>query len=221
MLQVYVKSGVLDRIDEDAIVGLLSMTLMAAVFNTQVSLAWILVHLYADADLLARAREEIASCPDLYDYESLSKLSFLNACIDESVRLHTMLPGNIVLRKAMRDVQLGNSVVEKGSVFWLYPNAVHHDESYFPQSSSFCPMRLLKGNQKHMESEFELVTFGHGKKRCLGERMARAQILAFLAQILPTIDADTPETLPAEGFFDLIPASELRLHNLRPRAMDA
>ena len=56
--------------------GLLSMTLMAAVFNTQVSLAWILAHLYSDANrqLLQTARDEIASCPDLTKYAELEKL---------------------------------------------------------------------------------------------------------------------------------------------------
>ena len=55
MLQVYIEQGALQRHDDDSLVGLLSMTLMAAVFNTQVSLAWILVHLYSDPELLQQA----------------------------------------------------------------------------------------------------------------------------------------------------------------------
>ena len=63
VLSVYLDSGALGRHDDEALVGLLSMTLMAAVFNTQVSLAWILVHLYDDPSLLQQARDEIALCP--------------------------------------------------------------------------------------------------------------------------------------------------------------
>ena len=48
--------------------------------------------------------------------------------------------------------------------------------------------------------------------RCIGEKMARAMILSFLAKALPEIDAEAPADLPEDGFFDLIPASELRLH---------
>ena len=65
VLSVYLESGALGRHDDEALVGLLSMTLMAAVFNTQVSLAWILVHLYGDDELLQRARDEIATCPGI------------------------------------------------------------------------------------------------------------------------------------------------------------
>ena len=216
VLQVYLDSGALERHDDDAVVGLLSMTLMAAVFNTQVSLAWILVHLYSDPDLLRRAREEIASCTDLTDYSKLAELPFLNSCIDEAVRLHTMLPGNTVLRKTKDELTLGDETIAKGSVLWLYPNAVHLDEEYFPQPQKFCPMRLLSGNLERMSDNFELVTFGHGQKRCIGEKMARAMICSFLGVVLPTIDADSPpDEIPDDGFFDLIPASKLRLYNVR------
>ena len=51
-------------------------------------------------------------------------------------------------------------------MLWLYPNAVHLDEGYFPEPKAFCPMRLLNGNLERMSNDFELVTFGHGQKRC-------------------------------------------------------
>jgi len=217
VLQVYLDSGALDRMDEDSVVGLLSMTLMAAVFNTQVSLAWILVHLYGDAALLYRAREEIRACPKLDEYQELSHLKFLNSCIDESVRMHTMLPGNTVLRKTKRDIRLGDSTVKEGSVLWLYPNAVHLDDTYFPEPKKFCPMRLLNQNLERQQKDFELVTFGHGQKRCIGEKMARAMVITFLAEVLPAMDATSPASLPEEGLFDLIAASDLHLLDRKPR----
>jgi hypothetical protein len=214
---VYLESGALGRHDEEALVGLLSMTLMAAVFNTQVSLAWILAHLYSEPALLQRARDELAACAELRSYAQVEQLPFLNACIDEAVRLHTMLPGNTVLRKTKRAVQLGSHTIPAGAVLWLYPNAVHLDGGVFPEPKAFCPMRLMHGELERMQEEFELVTFGHGRKRCIGEKMARAMICAFLANTLPDLDAESPaEALPEDGFFDLVPASELRLYNLRP-----
>jgi len=215
VLDVYLETGAVERHDEDSLTGLLSMTLMAAVFNTQVSLAWILVHLYSDAELLRRARAEIAACPDLADYACLMQMPFLNACIDEAVRMHTMLPGNTVLRRTKRQVQLGEATVAEGSVLWLYPNAVHKDEAFFEQPQSFCPMRLLSGKLDQQANAYELVTFGHGRQRCIGEKMARAMILSFLGVVLPTVDAEPPEALPRDDFFDLIPASQLVLRDVR------
>ena len=89
----------------------------------------------------------------------------------------------------------------------------------FAEPQSFCPMRLLKpaGELRKKSDEFELVTFGLGQKRCIGEKMARAMICSFLCVVLPTVDAESPDQLPEDGFFDLIPASELRLYGLHRR----
>lgn len=220
VMRVYLEQGTTATEDIDAVVGLLTMTLMAAVFNTQVSLAWILVHLYSQPALLAEARRELADCSDLTDYKQLEKMEFINSCIDESVRLHTMLPGNTVLRKTLADIPLLGTTVPAGSLVWLYPNAVHQDESVFPNAQAFCPMRLLReaDTLQRMSAEFELVTFGHGSKRCIGEKMARAMICAFLGEVLPQLDARGPEELPADNnLFDLIPASKLQLRDLRAR----
>ena len=89
----------------------------------------------------------------------------------------------------------------------------------FADAPSFCPMRLIgEGKIKRMGEEFELVTFGLGQKRCIGEKMARAMICAFLGETLPYMDARGPEKLPLDNnLFDLIPASKLQLRELRPR----
>ena len=79
-------------------------------------------------------------------------------------------------------------------------------------------MRLLSGQLEKHASEYELITFGYGQKRCIGEKMARGMICAFLAAVLPQLDATAPEELPSDEFFDLIPASKLRLFKLRRRS---
>lgn len=178
VMRVYLEEGALENNDVDDVVGLLTMTLMAAVFNTQVSLAWILVHLYSQPELLAMARRELEGCSDLTDYSQLQEMEarerargarmlphaglsrtpldadrtdlappqFVNSCIDESVRLHTMLPGNTVLRKTVTDVSLLDVQIPAGSLIWLYPNAVHQDEHCAPPTSNRslrCELRSL------------------------------------------------------------------------------
>jgi len=216
VLKVYLEDGALERHDVEGLVGLLTMTLMAAVFNTQVSLAWILVHLYSEPQLLARARAELATCDEASSYSSIERMSFLNACLDESVRLHTMLPGNTVLRKSKVDLTFESTHIPEGSILWLYPNAVHQDEQYFEAPRSFCPMRMMQaGDLDRMNKNFELITFGHGQKRCIGEKMARAMVCVFLAEMLPAVDARVEEVPCDNNLFDLIPASKLRLHDVR------
>jgi cytochrome P450 len=227
VLQIYLDDrggGALDRHGVQGVVGLLSMTLMAAVFNVQVSIAWILVHLYSDPELLKAAREELEGCGDLTAarYQDLAKLEFANSCIEEAVRLHAMLPGNTVVRRAKKDVTFHDGPssavhIQKGDAVWLYPNAVHLDEQFYEEPKAFCPYRMMSGGLERMSAELELVTFGHGQKRCIGEKMARAMVCTFLGSVLPSMDAQPPSVLPAENFFDLIPASQLYLKGVKPR----
>lgn len=140
------------------------------------TLAWILVHLYSEPEFLQTAREEIERCPSFQagspSYSDVQQLEFLNSCIDEAVRLHTMLPGNTVLRKAKREVwyggdaESGGTRIPSGAILWLYPNAVHLDESFFPKPTSFCPMRLLSGNREKMNSEYAANGWGTERVRC-------------------------------------------------------
>jgi cytochrome P450 len=221
VLRLYLESDALKQHDLDEVAGLLVMSIMAAAINTQVSLAWILNHLYSDPELLSRAREEIASCSRVDDYATLERLDFLNACIDESVRLHATVPGKLVAREAECDLEMGGATIKKGSRIWLYPASVHNDEKYYQDAQKFCPYRLLSGKRKRMINEFELVTFGTGRKRCIGEKMARAMILSFLVTTLPRMDADVIDELPGDDFNDLKPVKKLRLHNLREHNPEA
>ena len=57
---------------------------------SQVSLEWILAHLYSDVELLARAREEAANCSDLEDYDAL-QVCFANRTFAELQRVASPL----------------------------------------------------------------------------------------------------------------------------------
>ena len=60
VLGVYLEDGALERHDDEALVGLLSMTLMAAVFNTQVSplaLLYLLYHTYHASTVLVNTQD--------------------------------------------------------------------------------------------------------------------------------------------------------------------
>jgi hypothetical protein len=43
-------------------------------------------------------------------------------------------------------------------------------------------------------------------------------ICAFLGSVVPAMDAEAPSSLPEDGFFDLIPASQLYLRKATLRA---
>ena len=64
----------------------------------------------------------------------------------------------------------------------------NHEEGW-PSSATFSAALPLQA--------FELVTFGHGAKRCIGEKMARAMMTSFLAEAMqPRCSRDAAEMQP-------------------------
>merc|ERR1712014_484940 len=94
--------------------------------------------------------------------------------------------------------------------------------------TNFCPFRYTdSADAKRMELDRELVTFGHGRKRCTGELHARSQISALLASFCLRFDMDLVTEKPDnsipedhDGPFVFDAANTLRLQNLR-RTHDA
>mmetsp|Transcript_41920 Transcript_41920/g.96182 ORF Transcript_41920/g.96182 Transcript_41920/m.96182 type:complete len:577 (-) Transcript_41920:60-1790(-) len=228
-----------DKADAELLQGLQQFMLtlqLAANGNQLVTIRWLMSHVYADEKILQGVREEVWAALDKkgegatirsLSLEDLLALPLTNACITEAVRLHSDIPSKLTLRQAEIDMEFGGYPIPKGTTIFLYADAVHKDEEYFPKAASFCPHRYTDPKTfAEMQKDREIVTFGHGRKRCTGEMHARAQIAALLASFTTRFDMDfrtneennkMPEDHDGPFIFDT--ANTLRLVNLRRTKM--
>ncbi|CAE7265606.1 buaD, partial [Symbiodinium natans] len=101
------------------------------------------------------------------------------------------IPAKLTLRTAEIPMEFGGFKIPQGATIFLYADAVHKDEKYFPDAAAFCPHRYTNPETfNQMNKEREIVTFGHGRKRCTGELHARSQISALLASFVMRFDMD-------------------------------
>ncbi|XP_048255593.1 steroid 17-alpha-hydroxylase/17,20 lyase-like [Haliotis rufescens] len=88
---------------------------------------------------------------------------------------------------------------------------VHHDESFWENPFTFDPTRFLDEHGKLLPPEDEkrhrLLTFGIGKRSCIGENLARARIFLGLTSILQNFDLTRD---PSEPF----PSSDPRTYEI-------
>ncbi|CAJ1407003.1 unnamed protein product [Effrenium voratum] len=222
--------------DEEMLTGLQQFMLtlqLAANGNQLVTIRWLMSHVYGDPAILAGVRAEVqqlllkkgCGIRDL-KLDDLLSLSLTNACITEAVRLHSDIPSKLTLRSAEIPMEFGGFKIPKGATLFLYADAVHKDDKYFPDAASFCPHRYTDPEAfNQMNKDREIVAFGHGRKRCTGELHARSQISALLASFVMRFDMDLvtnekdnqmPEDHDGPFVFDT--ANTLKLVNLRPRA---
>ena len=138
---------------------------------------------------------------------------------DREVQRPVTLPGGIELRR--RDILL------------LSPYAQHHNPSVFADPDRYDPSRFLRrqpaaaaqpasGAQPSAGSDpwdggygkFEYFPFGQGRRRCLGYRFARWEMLVLLATLLAKVDISRPAGYVAptcDGSVTLRPAAEFEL----------
>ncbi|CAE8648098.1 unnamed protein product, partial [Polarella glacialis] len=224
--------------DEEMLSGLQQFMLtlqLAANGNQLVTIRWLMSHVYADPAILEGVRKEVreklaekgegATLRSL-KLDDLLGLSLTNACITEAVRLHSDIPSKLTLRSAEIDMNFGGYTIPKGATIFLYADAVHKDDKYFPDAAAFCPHRYTNPEVfNQMNRDREIVTFGHGRKRCTGELHARSQISALLASFVMRFDMDLETKEPEnrmpedhDGPFVFDTANTLQLVNLRQRA---
>mmetsp|Transcript_65832 Transcript_65832/g.154076 ORF Transcript_65832/g.154076 Transcript_65832/m.154076 type:complete len:604 (-) Transcript_65832:68-1879(-) len=225
--------------DDEMLQGLQQFMLtlqLAANGNQLVTIRWLMSHVYGDPAILAGIRAEVdelllkkgCGIRDL-KLDDLLDLKLTNACITEAVRLHSDIPAKLTLRTAEIPMEFGGFKIPQGATIFLYADAVHKDEKYFPDAAAFCPHRYTDPEAfNKMAMDREIVTFGHGRKRCTGELHARSQISALLASFvlrfdmdLVTDEADNRMPEDHDGPFVFDTANTLKLVNLRARTGDA
>ena len=98
--------------DADVAGNVLTM-LLAGEDTTANTLAWMIYLLHGHPDPLRRAREEVLG-KDLHHYESMTALPFIDACINETMRLKPVAP--IIILQPTRDTVVAGIEVPKGTL---------------------------------------------------------------------------------------------------------
>jgi len=119
--------------------------------------------LFAEIDgFLARHNGEI-------EYEQLTELTYLSACIQESLRL---VPFFIRLeRVCTKDWEMNGLKIKKGMTIIVPIWAVNRHPEYFPDPEKYDPERFMPENKAELHP-YAFTSFGHGPRNCIGMRFA-------------------------------------------------
>lgn len=152
--------------------------------TTTASVVWAMLmiarHPEVEARLVNELREVIGDRPPTS--ADLSRLPFLRAIYDESLRLYPPIP--TVARTATQEDSVGGYRIPSGACVVLLPWIAHRDPRWWSEPEKFKPERFLAGN-KIERSKYTYFPFGGGNRFCLGAGLALLQgplILAALTQ---------------------------------------
>jgi cytochrome P450 len=146
--------------------------------TTAITLAWALWFIHRDKAILSRLRDELfALGPDI-NPDALTRVAYLEACIDETLRLRPINPET--QRRLARPWTLGEWHLPAGVIVAVNQVLLHFDDRLWDQPERFHPDRFL--GQPPSPSIY--APFGGGDRRCLGATFARYEAAIVLGTLL-------------------------------------
>ncbi|KAJ1347209.1 hypothetical protein KIN20_002217 [Parelaphostrongylus tenuis] len=150
--------------------------------TTAVTLNWAFCFLLLNPEVRTRLEEELLSVTKGERPLSITdrpNTPFYNATIAEVHRCASIVPFNL-WRNTAEDVIVGSYVIPKGTAITAAISLIMTDEKFFKDKYEFNPSRYINGDRlEHM-----VVAFGLGKRSCLGESLAQAELYLIMGNLL-------------------------------------
>ena len=168
---------------------------MGATDTTTTTVEWTMTELLKHPEVMIKVQEELKQVVGLKNNVEefhLSKLTYLNAVIKETFRLHPPVPF-LVPRYPSQSATIGGYTIPKGTTIFLNVWAIQRDPSFWENPLEFIPERFLMTkdhddqsqiNYNYSGNTFNYLPFGSGRRMCagvsLGERMVMLTVSSFL-----------------------------------------
>ncbi|KAI8139344.1 cytochrome P450 [Fennellomyces sp. T-0311] len=188
-----------DRLTAEAIAQETVLFLVAGSETTSNTTGFAIIELLRKPEVLAALREEIDSVelPEgqkLFNHEQVKHLPYLNAVINETLRLDTIISGGLE-RQPDRDIMLGGRLfVPKGTILHYNFYQCHIDETYWPRAKEWIPERWLPGSDIPADTD-AFFPFSAGTRNCIGKTFAMQEMRLSLANLVKFFDF---KAIPAE-----------------------
>ncbi|KAL4899883.1 hypothetical protein BDW74DRAFT_105802 [Aspergillus multicolor] len=140
----------------------------------------------------------LASVDD-FELTSLERLPYLMACVKESLRSQTPIPGRLPrivpgAKSGVAPLVVDGKVIPAGTIVGISASSVHRDPTIWgPDVQEFKPERWLGPDSKQLDKY--LVSFSRGARQCLGSNLAYAELALALAMFTTRFDFTRDETM--------------------------
>ncbi|PIC24479.1 hypothetical protein B9Z55_017806 [Caenorhabditis nigoni] len=162
--------------------------------TTSTTLTWACACLLNHPEVVEELRRELVDVTGGTRGVSLTdkpNTPYLNATVNESQRIASVLNTNI-FRQLEEDTVIDGQPVSAGALVTTQLSLLHTDEAVFKNHKVFNPSRFLKN--KNLEKIF--IPFGIGKRSCLGESLARAELYLIIGNLVLDFNFEPVGTKP-------------------------
>ncbi|KAF2108707.1 cytochrome P450 [Lophiotrema nucula] len=169
------------------------------------TLATITYHVLSNPDVHQKLKDELRSSftnedlEDVLSYKKLEHLPYLNACIQEGLRLASSVCGRLPRINKVQPTTYTSSITSQsyhipaGTPMSMSIRDIHYNVSIYPSPWDFKPERWL-GEQKVL-SERGFAAFNRGSRSCVGKNLAMAELQMAIGNLFGRFDVTKEEGL--------------------------
>ncbi|CAG7725436.1 unnamed protein product [Allacma fusca] len=162
---------------------------VAGTETTAATLNWIFFLLAAHPEVQKKVFNEINTVLGSGDDKTLPTISdrlrlpMVEAAIMESMRLGTIAPIGLAHR-TMEDIHFRGHFIPKDTLIHSNIISVHFDVKLWGDPYVFRPERFLTADTSKIQNFRYFLPFSHGKRKCLGESLAKDELFLFTTCML-------------------------------------
>ncbi|XP_054157193.1 cytochrome P450 3A8-like [Oppia nitens] len=171
------------EVDDDDVLANSIIFLVAGYDTSSMALSFLFYALALHPDCQQKLYDEIKRFDNQYDYETIAKMSYLEACVAETLRVYN--PISTVGRMAAREYTVGDTgiTVPKGMLIMCDIQSLHRNPEYFPDPDRWNPERFMPYNRDKLVP-YTYMPFGLGPRNCVGMRFALMEMKTAVAYLI-------------------------------------
>ncbi|XP_038669652.1 cytochrome P450 2J6-like [Scyliorhinus canicula] len=187
----------------NSLLGTVLDLFVAGTETTSTTLRWGLLYMMLHPDVQSKVHEEIDRVigkerkPTLEDRD---EMPYTNAVIHETQRLGNIVPISLP-HQTYRDTEVMGYTIPKGTTVIPNLTSAMFDENIWSTPHQFNPGHFLNPEGKFVKQE-AFIPFSAGRRVCLGEQLAKAELFLFFTSMFQQFTFHLPENEPTPSYTD-------------------
>ncbi|PYH91424.1 cytochrome p450 monooxygenase [Aspergillus ellipticus CBS 707.79] len=170
--------------------------------TTSASLITLFFELASDRRVLEALQDEVDQyfeTVETLDSISLSKLPYLEAVINETMRLHPAVPSGVQRMTPPEGLLIDKTWIPGDTIVQVPYHTLFRDERLFVRPHDFIPERWTT-RQELVKDSSAFVPFSTGRYSCIGKQLGLMEVRYVVSQIVRKYDVEFAPSQTAEGF---------------------
>ncbi|KAL7156203.1 hypothetical protein ABFS83_03G127900 [Erythranthe nasuta] len=193
------------KLTRDCIKGLLQDLLAGGIDTSASTVEWALCEILRQPRIIEKAKEEldrVIGRKRWVEENDFPQLPYIEAIIMESMRLHPLVT-LLAPHYAIDDCKVAGFDISKGTMVLVNTWSIGRDPKLWDSPEEFLPERFLGKETDMLGSNFALLPFGSGRRRCPGYNLGLKMVRTTLANLLHGFEFKLAEDVCLEEMYGL------------------